>query len=379
MKTIDIDLQQYLPDILEQAKNGIIVSDPKQPHNPVVYVNNTTCKLFEYSPDDFLGRSCSFLQKDDRNQKELQIISHAIQTQRSATVTVRNYTKSGKLVYNQFTISPIFDENNDLKYFLGIQRNVTNEIILKQLNLQLEEEKIENAQYNAIGKLTGGISHEINTPLTIINGHIEMLQLSLDSVDEKNASFIEAELGKISNNLNRIKHIVESMREISDIKSFEINEINLFRIIVGALRLTHYKAKHIVQIKLQDTFFDLDLERDTHKFIIKGDFRKLQQVFMILIENSLDQLEHHDQFENNMLNIEILKTDTSTQVILFDNGGGIEEHIMKNIFKPFNSNKVHKGLGIGLSIVKKILDEHQFEIFVKNTDSGVRFIIDIPN
>ncbi len=378
MKTIDPELQKYLPHILEQAKNGIVVSDPNLPSNPIIYVNHRTCEIFEYTPEDFLGKNSSFLQANDKDQRGLHIISDALKEQKSATATVRNYTKSGKLIYNQFTISPIFDDNKHLKYFLGIQRDVTNETLLKQYNRELQEEKIDNAQYNAIGKLSAGISHEINTPLTIISGHMEILMMSIDSLDEKDSILFKEELLAINSNLTRIKNITESMREIADSKNFKITEINLFRIIVSALRLTYNKAKNIMEISLQKTPFDLDIDRDTHSFNIQGDFRKLQQLFIILIDNALDQMEFQE-FESNSLSIDILKNDTTTQVIIKDTGGGIDPNIMKKIFKPFNSNKKHKGLGIGLSVVKKIIDEHQYNITIENEEHGVVITITIPN
>lgn len=97
-----------------------------------------------------------------------------------------------------------------------------------------------------------------------------------------------------------------------------------------------------------------------------------------IIVSALDQLEF-TAFEENSFSIDITQKDTHTQVILSDNGGGIDESIMKNIFKPFNSNKEHRGLGIGLSIVKKIIEEHLYDITIENDDKGVLITIIIPS
>ncbi len=227
------ELFKYLPKVIEQATNGIVVSDPNQEDNPVVYVNDITCKKFEYTKEEFLGRNCRFLQGEDKNQKNLKVIKDAIKNSISTTVTVKNYSKSGKLIYNQFTISPIFDEHNNLKYFLGIQRDVTKEVTLEKQNFQLQKEKIEDAQYNAIGKLTGGISHEINTPLTIINGTMEFLKDSVQELDQSPLKQnIIQDLEDISIQLNKIKNLTESMREIADTKTFEIKKINIYRALI---------------------------------------------------------------------------------------------------------------------------------------------------
>lgn len=120
------DITDYVIDILDQAKNGVTISDPNQPDNPLVFVNEAFSELFGYTPDDVLGKNCRFLQGDDRNQPALDEIRQAIKEQKDVTVTVRNYTKTGELIYNEVTISPIFDKKTEkLKYFLGVQKNVT--------------------------------------------------------------------------------------------------------------------------------------------------------------------------------------------------------------------------------------------------------------
>lgn len=120
------DIQDYVIDILDQAKNGVTISDPNQPDNPLVFVNEAFSELFGYTPDEVLGKNCRFLQGEDREQIALDEIRKAIKEQKDVTVTVRNYTKTGELIYNEVTISPIFDKKTEkLKYFLGVQKNVT--------------------------------------------------------------------------------------------------------------------------------------------------------------------------------------------------------------------------------------------------------------
>lgn len=374
------ELFKYLSKIIEQATNGIIVSDPNQEDNPVIYVNDITCKKFGYSKEEFLGKNCRFLQANDKNQKNLKAIKASIENLTSTTVTVRNYSKNGKLIYNQFTISPIFDEENQLKYFLGIQRDVTKEMELTFLNEQLQDEKLEDAQYNAIGKLTGGISHEINTPLTVINGTMEFLKDSVSQLeDNKFKKNITQDLEVITTQLKKIKNLTESMREIADTKTCEIKKINIYRALIIALRLTHNKAKHITNINLIDEIFTLDIDREKHKLYVDGDARKLEQVFIAIIDNALDQLKINGTIQENSLNISVKATQNKTTILFIDNGGGVDKNILKDIFKPFQSNKTHKGFGIGLSIAKKIIDQHNFTIDISNNQKNAIVKIEMPH
>ncbi|MBN2895669.1 MAG: PAS domain-containing protein [Campylobacterales bacterium] len=115
------DIGEYVMEILDQAKNGVVITDPNMPDNPLVFVNEAFCTMFGYMPEEVLGRNCRFLQGNERDQPGLTELRRAIIERRDVTVTLRNYTKIGELIYSEVTISPIFDKKSDkLKYFLGI-------------------------------------------------------------------------------------------------------------------------------------------------------------------------------------------------------------------------------------------------------------------
>lgn len=120
------EFQKYLLDILDQAKNGIAITDPNLPDNPLIYVNQAFSDLFGYTYDEVIHKNCRFLHGDDREQLALDEIRRAITAKINVTVTLRNYAKEGQLVYNEITISPIFDkETGKLLYFLGVQKDVS--------------------------------------------------------------------------------------------------------------------------------------------------------------------------------------------------------------------------------------------------------------
>lgn len=119
-------LNEQILEILGQAKHGIVITDPNFSDNPVIYVNDTFTEMFGYSLEDISGKNCRFLHREDKNQPGIDLMRVAITEGTSTTVTVRNYSKSGKLLYNEITINPIYDKNtNTLKYFLAILKDVT--------------------------------------------------------------------------------------------------------------------------------------------------------------------------------------------------------------------------------------------------------------
>jgi PAS domain S-box-containing protein len=103
-----------------------------------------------YSQEEIIGRNCRFLQGAERNQPEIEMVREAIRERKRITVTLRNYRKNGEMFYNRFTIRPLFDRDGNLIYFLGLQHDVTNQILaeheLERLNQLLGESESLNAQ-----------------------------------------------------------------------------------------------------------------------------------------------------------------------------------------------------------------------------------------
>jgi len=130
-----------LSQILDTCVNGITLSDPDQPDNPIVYANEAFELITGYDRDEILGRNCRFLQGEDRDQPEIERIREALRDQKSVTVTLRNYKKDGTLFYNRFSIRPLLDRHGRLVYYLGLQYDVTEKIRaeeeLRRLNARL--------------------------------------------------------------------------------------------------------------------------------------------------------------------------------------------------------------------------------------------------
>jgi PAS domain S-box-containing protein len=113
-----------LRDAIQASNNVVILTDPNLPDNPIVYVNNGFEKLTGYRREEALGRNCRFLQGNDRAQEGVQRLREAIAARREVQVELRNYRKDGTLFWNELHLTPVF-EGERLKYFLGVQNDVT--------------------------------------------------------------------------------------------------------------------------------------------------------------------------------------------------------------------------------------------------------------
>ena len=117
-----------LTQILDACVNGITLSDPDLPDNPVVYANKVFEEMSGYSSDEIVGRNCRFLQGEDREQEALTTLRAALAAQQACVVTLRNYRKNGELFLNRLSIRPLIDRDGNVIYYLGLQYDVSNQL-----------------------------------------------------------------------------------------------------------------------------------------------------------------------------------------------------------------------------------------------------------
>ena len=135
-----------LTQILDACVNGVTLSDPDLPDNPIVYANKAFEEISGYSQEEIAGRNCRFLQGEDRDQDGLQTIREALKRHEPCVVTLRNYRKNGDLFFNRLAIRPLLDREGRVIYYLGVQYDVTHQVRAR--------EEIEKLRFE-IDKLAG--------------------------------------------------------------------------------------------------------------------------------------------------------------------------------------------------------------------------------
>lgn len=110
---------------LDACSNGIVISDARQSHQPIVYVNSAFERITGYSAHEVLGRNCRFLSRAVAQTKEREILRNAILRGESAKVVIQNARKDGSLFWNDLKIEPVYDEDHTLSHYVGVQTDVT--------------------------------------------------------------------------------------------------------------------------------------------------------------------------------------------------------------------------------------------------------------
>lgn len=221
---------------------------------------------------------------------------------------------------------------------------------IRESKTKLEEMHLEQLQRTdklvTLGELTSETAHEINNFSAIIMSRVDYLSLAIQQ-DENLKKYAE-DLEVILKQITNINHITGNILKHSKQSSNAIEAISLQKVIDECVSLLAplIRKKDIKVVK----------KYEVSNPIINGDSLLLEQAFTNLILNSLDFLEKDGELT---ISIRELTADKFMEVKISDNGCGIEEKYLDQLFSPFFTTKTkERGTGLGLYIVKKICDKH---------------------
>jgi PAS domain S-box-containing protein len=127
------DKLRLLERAVTASTNSIVISDPNQPDDPLVYVNPAFERTTGYTAEEVLGRNCRFLQDEDRDQPAVGELRAAVHEGRHCSVVIRNYRKDGTLFWNELSIYPVRDEEHRVTNFVGVQNDITERIRAEEI------------------------------------------------------------------------------------------------------------------------------------------------------------------------------------------------------------------------------------------------------
>jgi len=234
---------------------------------------------------------------------------------------------------------------------------------LEEANATLFEIQRELTRFErlaAAGQLAAQFAHEVGTPLNLISGHVQLL--AARTADPKTRDRLELILSQIA----RIERIVRNLLDATRRPRPQLEPTDLNALLRRICEVTAPTlAAHQVGLL---TAFDESLPP------VRADGEQLQQVFLNLINNSLDAMPR-----GGHLALRTERVGGQVRVRCRDTGGGISPEIRERIFDPFFTTKlVGRGSGLGLSIVQQIVREHGGELAVESADGSAEFQILLP-
>ena len=126
--------------VVNASNDGIVVAEQEGEDNILIYANAAFERLTGYSADEILYQDCRFLQNGERDQPGLHAIHQAILDNKPCRHIIRNFRKDGSAFWNELSITPVFNDADQLTYFIGIQKDVSETVEIRQRVVELEAE-----------------------------------------------------------------------------------------------------------------------------------------------------------------------------------------------------------------------------------------------
>lgn len=353
---------------VETTRMPMIVTDPNQPDNPIVFSNNAFAKMTGYRMEDIVGKNCRFLQGPETSQEAISQVRDAIKRREEIAVEVLNYRKNGSTFWNALFVSPVFGENGDLLYFFGSQLDISRR--------KEAEDALHQAQkMEAVGKLTGGIAHDFNNLLQVVLGYVDMLDARIDPADRASRRAVEA----IGMAANRGANLTQQLLAFARKQELRDRLLNLNTLITDFAPIIDRNLGDGVHVRrnFQDELWNT-----------RVDPVQAEMALLNLLSNSRDAMDGRGAVTVTTANAVSTAEDPLTPgiepgeyvtVTVVDTGKGFDADQIDRVFDPFFSTKeVGKGTGLGLSMVYGFMRQSGGGVAVENVDGGAKVTLVFP-
>jgi PAS domain S-box-containing protein len=351
--------------IVSKSLDGIITS-----------WNQAAERMFGWTAEEAIGKSIVMIIPQELRQEETMILGKLRKGERLEHFETIRVTKHGRRLNISLTVSPIRNKDGKIIGASKIARDITDRVQAEEERMMLlaseraARERAEAAS-RAKDEFVAMISHEIRSPLNAILGWAQMLrQGTLNEVATANA------LESIERNARAQAQLVSDLLDIS-------------RVITGKLRINARpvdltnslnSALESIRPAAEAKQIQLEVEREPYATVVTGDADRLQQVFWNLLSNAVKFTPR-----NGRVSVRVWRSNSQLQLIVSDTGAGISPEFLPFIFNRFTqadttSARQHAGLGLGLAIVRHIIELHGGTVTAESDGigKGATFRINLP-
>jgi len=329
-------IEGYNENILQSVPSGVVSFDEEL---KITKVNLSAEKILELNRELAIGK----YHIEVLNKPITDLLEERKIIERGEIIYT---TPSGKRIWLGLTLSPLKDKERKIIGQILVFTDLTQ---LKALESQMEL----RSRLSSLGEISAGIAHELRNPMGVIAGYTKLLSKKVDNS-------LKPTVESIANEINVMNRIISDFLSFAKPAELNISDVDLKRIIENCV-ITLVGGKSNIK-----TYLDLD-----GLPIFKGDEILLRQAFTNLIQNAVEAMSTGGELSIRSSLGDIL------EVAISDTGPGITENMADKIFLPFFTTK-DRGMGLGLSIVQKIIVSHGGSIFVDGGDKGATFRIRLP-
>ncbi len=348
------------------TRMAMIVTNPRETDNPIVFVNDAFCRLSGYPREEVLGRNCRFLQGPDTDPASVDRIRDAVAAAEPIEIDIRNHRRSGDGFWNRLLIAPIRDIDGALDYFFASHADVTDEYEnrarrereLAELREQLlreseERRKVEESfrqarKMEAVGQLTGGIAHDFNNMLQAISGSLELIDRRIEQNRSREAArFVDS----ARKTVERASALTGRLLAFARRQSLQPSPVVPDALIEGMADLFRQTVGVGVTV-------ELDLQDGA--WTVQCDPSQLENALLNLVINARDAMPDGGRLVIATRGVRLAKSESIGQdgarpgehveISVTDTGTGMDDVTRDLAFDPFFTTKpLGQGTGLGLS------------------------------
>ena len=346
---------QWSQEVFNGITDGITIVDQNY---RVLMVNDAVCRWQNKPLEFFLGKPCHevFLLRE-----ELCLGCPAKETFATGQPAFRervSITLGGKKYYFHLYTFPLKDRNGKTVRVVEYVKDVTRERML-------QSEIIQNERLAIIGKMSAQVAHEIRNPLSALTLNADLLEDEIRGYQGIDPAEAQELVATIKHELKSLHNVIDEYLQFTRLPRIKLDKGDINKTLEEILAFMAEEFR-THKITLRKTF-------DAELPLVNIDYDQLRRAFINIIRNAREAMK-----EGGSLDIATRVYEKWVEITVMDNGEGISEQNLEQIFTPFFSTKVG-GTGLGLSITKHIISEHQGEITCESRrDEGTRFTIRLP-
>ncbi len=346
--------ERLLASVVQSVDDCIFTADV---NGRLVTMNPAGRRLLGYRERDFPGRATADLVGPEDRRRVGPAIARAVEQGAGWSGQVTGWTRRGQAFPAHLAVRCIFDARGQLMGTVGVLRDLTEQV-------ETERRLVQREKLASLGEMAAGVAHEIRNPL----GGIKMATRLLSSEDLDGRPLSQEMARAILAGIAEIEGIINSLLDYTRDTRLERAEYEVVRILdpVVEAAVGDGRARGI-------TVAYGPVARDA---VALGDGQKLRQVFANVLQNALEAFGA--RADGGRVEVSLHAEGERVVVEVSDTGAGIRPEDREKIFLPFFTTKP-SGTGLGMSIVKKIVDLHAGDITVESAPGrGTRVRIALP-
>ena len=314
-------------------------------NHKVLFFNRAAEKIFGYRREEVVGHDLDAIMTPTCSRDHRKAVDRYVKTgipKRIGHASELMATRKDGRTFPasiSFSVSQVDGE----LYFTGIVSDLTE-------TKALQDRILRSERLAALGQFVAEITHEIKNPLMMIGGFTRQL------INKTQDDHTGSKLNIIAEEVKRLEELLNELREYYPSRALNVEDVD-----IGKLLKEIY---NLVKRDCERERIEVDFKERGESLTVRGDKDKLKQVFLNLVKNAIEAMEH-----GGKLVIEDRLVGDHVEISISDNGCGISRENREKIFSPFFTTK-RQGTGLGLNISKNIIEDHEGGAISLNSEEG---------